>query len=97
MATGIEMMMKSMGVDPDKIKLALTNARDEIMAQVQSINDKLDLIAAKQDALEVKVNAVLYPVQPSEQPASEGGTIDGIGDQPNTLKEQLQKSLLKVN
>lgn len=69
MTTGIEMMLKSMGVDPNAIKTALTTARDEVMNEVKKIHTRLD-------AIDAKLNAVLYPVKSSELPATEGGYLD---------------------
>jgi uncharacterized coiled-coil DUF342 family protein len=69
MPTGIEMMMKSMGIDPAQIKKSLTDARDEIMAQVAQINAKLD-------AIQSDLNKVLYPVAENEKEPVEGGSLD---------------------
>jgi hypothetical protein len=50
MASGFEMMLKSMGFDPEKIKATLIEAKNEIMTQVTSVNEKLARIEAKLDA-----------------------------------------------
>jgi hypothetical protein len=73
MPSGFEMMLKSMGFDPEKIKQTLTESRDTIMKQVDQINAKLDVI-------NLKLNEVLYPVKDSEKPADEGGHIDSPHD-----------------
>lgn len=56
---GTEMMLKSLGLDPEKIKGSLIEAKNEIMAQVQTVNDSLARIEAKLDALTAQLKGEL--------------------------------------
>lgn len=51
--TGMEMMLKSMGFDPDKIKQSLMQAQQQIEAQVKSVHDKLVVIDERLQRLEL--------------------------------------------
>ena len=63
MQLGMEMMMKSMGFDPEKIKESLTAARDEIIGIVKELRDKQDEIAASQARIEKQL-ALMFSENP---------------------------------
>lgn len=48
---GLEMMLKSMGLDPEKIKTDMHEAQEKFSAVVAQLNEKLDNISAKLDNL----------------------------------------------
>ena len=48
---GMSMMLKSLGVDPEKIKASLMDAKESIEAQLKLLHEKLDRIERKLDAL----------------------------------------------
>jgi hypothetical protein len=80
MATGMEMMLKSMGFDPEKIKTTLIEAKNEIMAQVESVNTKLARIESKLDAL----NAPETGQPASVQNTPQIGAIENAGSDDTT-------------
>jgi hypothetical protein len=58
MATGIEMLMKSFGVDPEQLKQSLINARDEIIKKQDEINERLTRIELKLDEYQSSILSV---------------------------------------
>ena len=58
MKSGIEMMLSSMGIDPDKIKETLLQAQTSVMDEVQKVNTKLDALDAKLTRIELKLETV---------------------------------------
>ena len=49
---GMQMMLRSFGVDPEKIKGSLMDAKQSIETELRNIHIKLDAIIARLDALE---------------------------------------------
>ena len=62
--SGMNMMLKTLGIDPEEIKASLIQAKNEIMAQVTSVNDRLARI---ETALGIA-------------PATEGETVNHDGN-----------------
>ena len=55
---GMQMMLKSMGVEPEKIQAQLTQAKDAIEAKVTSVDEKLSLILEKLTRIETKLQTM---------------------------------------
>ncbi len=48
MAMGLEMLMKSFGVDPDEIKVQMAGAQQKLNEELQSFHQQMNRIEAKQ-------------------------------------------------
>jgi hypothetical protein len=51
---GMEMMLKSFGVDPEKIKTQLIDAQKVVLSEVERLHSRLDNIDASLRRIEVK-------------------------------------------
>lgn len=73
--TGIEMMLKSMGVNPEKIKAELTQAANEV---VEKIMKEVTDIKATQQRIEFKLDAILAERDKKDEfdPHTETGVLD---------------------
>jgi len=56
--TGIEMMLKSMGIDPEQIKAGLIQAQQSIIGEVKSLHEKLASIDTKITRIEMKLQTM---------------------------------------
>lgn len=59
MASGIEMMLKSLGIDPKKIMADFETLMNTVQSEQKNINAKLDRIEKRQDELCSMVKAAL--------------------------------------
>ena len=55
---GVDMMLKSMGIDPEKIKQSLMEAQQAIMSEVKEIHNKLDTINNRLIRIETKLDTM---------------------------------------
>jgi uncharacterized protein YgbK (DUF1537 family) len=83
MASGIEMMMRSFGVDPAKIMQAMQPVIEQTVGvltkELQTIREQQARIEAKLDALKEQLeNGVIVDAQPNHDPLqlAEGGKLD---------------------
>ena len=67
--TGMEMMLKSIGFDPDAIKASLNEAKAALDTKVDSIDAKLDSIDKRLDALGKLLTLSMLPPPPECKPA----------------------------
>ena len=65
MASGIEMMLKSMGFDPEKLKAQLTQAQTVLTDKVTEIESKLTSIQDSMLRIEIKLNTL--PVEMAQK------------------------------
>ena len=71
MAMGMEMLLKSMGFDPDVVREQFESARQQVDAKVQQIESKLDRIELSQSRIEAQNQEILRCLELSEERAKE--------------------------
>jgi len=55
---GIEMMLKSMGIDPEKIRASLVDAQAQVMNEISKVHKLLESIDAKVTRIEIKLETI---------------------------------------
>jgi hypothetical protein len=74
--TGIEMLLKQFGIDPEKIKVELQGFGKEMLAEVTAIRES-------QTRIEKKIDSVLSIVETHlgyTEDTQESGALDGVSE-----------------
>lgn len=59
MASGIDIMMKALGIDPEEIKRNMLDVITKLQTGINNLDKRLTAIDAKQDAIDAKQDAIL--------------------------------------
>lgn len=68
MASGVEMLMKACGIDPEQIKKDMQKPVDDIIAALGELTKRLQSIDSRLDRIEAKLGIVESAVTTIEQP-----------------------------
>lgn len=55
---GMEIMLKSFGLDPEKIKSELVDAKDKIAGAIENLDSRLKTIDDRLTRIEIKLNTI---------------------------------------
>jgi hypothetical protein len=83
MATGPEMLLRALGVNPEEIKTAITDTVNSIRGGLQSLEQRLKAIEETQGQINLRLLEIHRLITETEEPHSNGALIAVISESDN--------------